>query len=407
MLDVTDDTKTRWGSILLLWGIGLAAAMQFAKFSISLPNLVEHYSVKESVAALMLSSVGIMGIILGAAAGAVVGTVGTRRSLVAALVVGIIASLVQTALPPYELMLISRLFEGISHLLIVVAAPTAIISCSSEKHKAFTMGLWATFFGVAYAITGLAGVPIQDTYGTSFLYGSHAAVLMLLIVLYLLFGERAQQSNDLNLLREVRSAWSTQFQVYGSLAKSLPALVFFWHTLMFVALLTFLPGLASGNGVQKFLATALPIITIFGSFAGGAIAQKIKRPLLLMTAALATFAILSVATGLSLNSPMFVYVTCATMFVSGVVQASTFSAIPQLCQSENDQAQANGAVTQLGNLGATCGTPIFALGISVLGANAVPLLATVFATLAVIMLVYIGRNWPSRAGKILQIKRPD
>jgi len=55
----------------------------------------------------------------------------------------------------------------LSHLLIVVAAPTAIITISADRHKSITMGIWATFFGVAYAVTGFGGVPILENYGLS------------------------------------------------------------------------------------------------------------------------------------------------------------------------------------------------------------------------------------------------
>jgi len=106
-------SETRWISVFLLWGIGLAAAMQFAKLSISLSDLSNHYSVKESWIALLLSSVGFTGIVLGAAAGAIVGAVGPRKALLTALIVGIIASALQSLMPAFGLMLGSRVFEGL------------------------------------------------------------------------------------------------------------------------------------------------------------------------------------------------------------------------------------------------------------------------------------------------------
>lgn len=383
--------QTRWGAVILLWAIGLAAAMQFAKFSISLSHLSTHYSVDQSVAAFMLSSVGIMGIILGAAVGTLVGVIGSYNSLVTALAIGIIVSLLQASLPVLQLVFASRLFEGISHLLIVVAAPTAMITACAPKHKAFAMGLWATFFGVAFTITGLIGLPLLERFGLSSLFLAHAALLIVLLVLYLLIGKRQQVQNH-DLIHEARTVWVTQFAVYKSRRKSVPAFVFFWHTLMFVALLTFLPGLAQGQDTQRFLTTMLPILTIGGSFLGGAIAQQTGQPIRLMVTALIIFSILAVLTGLAHQTGAFVYSACLMMIASGTIQASAFSAVPLLCQTEKDQAQANGAITQLGNLGATCGTPVFAVAISFLGSIAVPSLAALLAFGAVIMLFIIARD---------------
>ncbi len=228
------------------------------------------------------------------------------------------------------------------------------------------------------------------------LYGAHAAFLAGLILLYLVFGTGTRNDNhsqdQTGILKEARKAWSSQFKVYASPTKALPGLVFFWHTLMFVALLTFLPGFAADSATQRFLATVLPIATILGSFTGGAIAQRLNNPRQLMAGALLAFAALAVMLAISLNGGLFPSAACLTMFVSGIIQASAFSAIPQLCKSESDQAQANGAVTQLGNLGATCGTPLFALAMSLAGIGAVPLLAAGLSGCALVMLALIGHR---------------
>lgn len=47
------------------------------------------------------------------------------------------------------------------------------------------------------------------------------------------------------------------------------------------------------------------------------------------------------------------------MAVLGLVQSGSFAAVPQLNASINDQALANGAMAQCGNLGNSLGTPLF------------------------------------------------
>ncbi|MCP1201080.1 MFS transporter [Notoacmeibacter sp. MSK16QG-6] len=374
--------------------------MQFAKFSVTFADLTAHYQVSDASIALVLSSVGIMGIVFGTAAGALVGSIGPRRAIIVACLIGILASIVQTLLPPFAVVMASRLLEGVSHLLIVVAAPTAIIANSAARHRSLTMGLWATFFGVAYAIAGLIAPTIQNSYGFSALYGLHAALLIVLLGAYLLVGRRAPPVVIDNLAHEIRKAWLGQFTVYRSLRKSAPGLAFFWHTLLFVALLTFLPGLASDEETTRLLATVLPLVTIVGSFAGGAIAQKAERPIGQLQFTFAIFGVLAISLAFVLQGPAYPVLACVTMFISGIVQASSFSAIPQLCHSEADQAESNGAITQLGNLGATCGTPLFAAALSMFGNRSVPLLATIIAVAAVVMLVAIARWRPAGIGSM-------
>lgn len=383
--------KTNWLSVLLLWAIGLAAAMQFAKLSVTLDDLAIHYVVSESLAALVLSSIGFMGILLGAAAGTVVGSVGPRRALLVAMSIGVFVSSIQAFLPPFLLFLASRLIEGVSHLLIVVAAPTAIIAVSAPRHTSLTMGLWATFFGVAYALAGYFGPSIQAQFGFSAVYGSHAGLMILLLAVFVSTYSASNPTEGLKLPRNGRQAWRTQFEVYRATNTSIPALAFLWHTLMFVALLTFLPGLGNDEGVQRLLATILPVITIVGSFAGGAIAQRLNQPILQLQVGFVVFAALSFLLALSLQTQIFMVAACAVMFVSGIIQASTFAAIPQLCHDGVEQARANGGVTQLGNLGATCGTPLFAAGLVYAGSLAVPLFAGTISLLAVIMLGFVRR----------------
>jgi predicted MFS family arabinose efflux permease len=57
------------------------------------------------------------------------------------------------------------------------------------------------------------------------------------------------------------------------------------------------------------------------------------------------------------------------------VQGASFAAVPQLNGTAAGQAQANGAMAQMGNIGNTIGTPIMAAGLAGLGYVALPVFA--------------------------------
>ena len=59
----------------------------------------------------------------------------------------------------------------------------------------------------------------------------------------------------------------------------------------------------------------------------------------------------------------------------GLIQGATFTAVPQLNGTAATQAQANGAMAQMGNLGNTLGTPVMAAALAGLGYTGLPLLA--------------------------------
>ncbi|MEL7081761.1 MAG: MFS transporter, partial [Pseudomonadota bacterium] len=136
---------TPFGTVLALWGAGLGAAAQYAKVSVIFDQLPTIYPDAGASIGFIVSLVGMVGIVLGVAAGLLVARIRYRRALLWALWVGAGVSLLEALLPPLPLMLGLRALEGMSHLLIVVAAPTLIAQISAERHRGLTLTLWSTF----------------------------------------------------------------------------------------------------------------------------------------------------------------------------------------------------------------------------------------------------------------------
>ena len=122
-----------------------------------LPGL---YPEAGAVLGFMVSLVGFVGILFGVAAGLLVARIRYRRALSAALWMGAAVSAVQALLPALPWMLAVRVLEGVSHLAIVVAAPTLIAQLCAPKDRGLALTLWGTFFGVAFAILAWGGRPL-------------------------------------------------------------------------------------------------------------------------------------------------------------------------------------------------------------------------------------------------------
>jgi MFS transporter, DHA1 family, inner membrane transport protein len=170
--------RTPLGLIFVLWLAGLCAAGQFAKISLVFPELQTIYPGHGTTAGFLVTLISFMGVVLGLFTGMIVARFGFRKPLIVALLLGAVLSAMQATLPPFAVMLASRFVEGLSHLLIVVAAPTLIARVSTDRSRPLTMTLWGTFFGVAFALVGFLGLPLVKAFGLPALFIAHAAAML-------------------------------------------------------------------------------------------------------------------------------------------------------------------------------------------------------------------------------------
>jgi nitrate/nitrite transporter NarK len=79
-----------------------------------------------------------------------------------------------------------------------------------------------------------------------------------------------------------------------------------------------------------------------------------------------------------------------TLF-SGIIQGSAFSLIPYISQTTEDQTNANGTVTQLGNLGSTFGPPVFSYFLT-FGKNSLIVIVMLLSVLGAITGIIIAKK---------------
>ncbi|MEL7214015.1 MAG: MFS transporter [Pseudomonadota bacterium] len=344
-----DAQRTDWRLVILLWGAGLLAAAQFAKISLILPQVAAFFQSDLAAVAPIVSVVGIVGIIGGVMAGALVSRMGARRVILAALLGGGVLSLIQAIGLPYGVMLGLRMLEGVSHLALVVAAPTLMIRVSRARDQSVVMGLWATFFGVSFALCALLFPPIVQAGGARLVWALHGvAMLGLAAGLLPVLPRGARHPAAMNWCAEHRL-------IYTSPRILAPALGFFWHTLMFVALLTFLPA-----EVPLWVSALLPLLSLIGTFGAGFLARRIAPDRIAIFGFVLTASCAAIGFGETVPTMlMFVFI--------GFVPGASFAAVPHFNEGSQDIARAQGAIAQLGNVGTASGTPLFALALTGIG----------------------------------------
>ena len=355
------ETKTNWLLILVLWCAGLAAAAQFGKISATFDLLEGGYG---GGIAIMVSIVGLVGLVFGTTAGLIVQRLGYTRVLVTALLIGAAMSGVQSFGLPYPVMMASRIVEGFSHLGVVVAAPVLIARVAEPRHLGAAMSLWSSFFGVSFALTARFGLPLAEARGVGALFAIHALVLVVLAALIGTLAPRLPRT-----ISPLGGILRRHVEIYRSPSIAAPGLGFVFYTAMYVALLTLLPQLAAGS--QKvWIATGMPLISIAVSLTLGVWLLTRFHPVRLVQAGYLT----SVLAGVWLwLSPAGAMATPALLLAAalGLVQGASFASIPRLNASDEDRSKAAGAVAQLGNLGTTSGTPLLSALIAGYGISGV------------------------------------
>ena len=340
-------------TVLAVWCAGLGAAAQFGKMSVLYDTLLVRYAGHSPVEiGLIVSIVGIVGLIFGTTAGLMVARLGVRRVMVSALAVGALMSVLQALDLSYPLIILSRVAEGFSHLAIVVVGPTVMAAVASDRFRGMVMTLWSSFFGVAYSLLALFG-PWE---AQSLFFGHALWMAVLTGVLWgLLPADQAAPPNRSggNILRQ-------HLEIYRSPRMSAPALGFFCYTFLYVAMLTLLPPEMPG-GYRTAAATAMPFFSIAVSLTIGVWLLSRVSPVRLVQFgyALAIPPMILLWLGSGQGGVMM----AAGLWLSsalGLVQGASFASIPALNATPEARARAAGAIAQLGNLGTTSGTPVLA-----------------------------------------------
>lgn len=362
---------THWGRIFAIWFAGLCAAGQFAKVAVVFESLGARWPEAGAALGLVVSIVGVVGVIFGTSAGLAVARLGARRMLIAALAAGAALSALQMLGLPFGLMLVSRAAEGFAHLAIVVAGPVLMAASAAPKDQPAAMTLWSTFFGLAFTLMALVGLPFAEARGNEALWGLHG-VLMLgaaALVWRVLPAERAEQGARFS----PRAVLADHLEIYRSPRLAAPALGFVFYTAIYVAALTLVPGLLPPR-LHALAAGAMPLISIAASLLIGV---RLTARLGAVRTVQLGYAFGAFAVLLWLAGGAVVQLSAALLLSAalGLAQGASFAAIPELIDTAPGRAKAAGAIAQLGNVGTTLGTPLL-LGLSqAFGAAALTLFA--------------------------------
>lgn len=340
-----DIQRTNWALIGLLWTTGLLAAAQFAKLTLTIDGLQVVYP--DASVPLAVSGVSIVGILGGALAGFFVARIGARRAVLWAVICSALLSLVQGIDMPFAAFMSTRILEGFGHLLLVVALPTMMVTLAIPADKSVVMGIWGTFFGVGYAVLALVIPTVEAWGGVRAVYVGHGVLLAALLPVLWMFLPRIMAGGA-----PVPNVFAVHRAIYSLPRFFAPGLGHGIYTSIFIALVAFLPAALNA----PWLTAVLPLANLSGTFASGFVARRISASYL----SVGCFAVAGVLFAILAVTGSIAVALCA-MIATGLTAGANFAAVPEFNHTPEDQARANGAMAQIGNIGTFSGTPIYAL----------------------------------------------
>ena len=388
--------------VLILWFAGLCAAAQFAKIGHILPELLLLYPDTGSGLGFLVSLISLVGALLGLTAGLLVRQIGPRSILLVGLALGALVSFVQSLNLPLSIFLVSRALEGASHLAIVVAAPTLIAHFSSDKMRSAAMTLWGTFFGVSFALTAWLGLPLVAKHGVDALFFVHAVLMGIATILaFIAIPKHVTIPKNLAIQKQsakqpsndpwpfsLRSIYTLHKDSWTSPSIAAPAAGWLFYTITFVAMLAILPTLLPAEQ-RAFASTTLPLMSIVTAMTLGIFLLRRFSAVQVLCIGFVSAICCALLFLWSPKEPIFIMLLFASL---GLVQGASFASIPQLNKTASEQALANGAFAQAGNLGNLCGTPLLLLLVSSSGIHAMIALVIACYVAAIMIHLFFARR---------------
>ena len=326
------------GVLAILYLAGVGAAAQIAKIIPVLGYLSGPVGLSLSESTLVMSAVGFAGAAVGMVAGKMVVDLGLWRVMCVACITAVLSGLLLPWATSLPALLGLRAIEGLGHIAIVAAAPTLMMSMVPSDRAPVVMGVWASFFGVAFAASqafALTGLALESP--ATFLRW-HVALFLPAIVISAAHWNDNQNTNlrlqDFSLLPK----GITRQQV-------LAALIFLFHAGIFTSVLAFAQTRIGGDmGVA--LAPILPLLSLATVFAATPLLVRFPSLQIFTGGSLFVAACLVAAW---IVNPAVGYI--GVFLGIGLMQAGVFARIGEVCRTDAEGSVTNGAFTQLGNTG--------------------------------------------------------
>ena len=347
---------TAWLLVFLAILAGLLAATQVGKAHIALPAIRSDLKLSLEAGSWLISAMNFLGLFGASLVGILAARYGSRRFITWGLIVlavfGFYGSTAATEVP----LMISRFFEGVGFMMVIIGAPSLIAAVTQEKDRRLALGAWGAFMPGGIALAGWLAPPVMAHAGWRGLWAWGAAVLFAFAVVFEVLTRRGRGSAvgtaQKRSIRDILLALTNP----GAVCL---ALIFGCYTLQHLGIMALFPSFLKDRfhlpgGTIGPLDSLAMTSNILGNVAAGFLLQRGFSRSLLMQGGLLVMALCGLGI-FSLNLPWqgsfaFAFLLCC---VGGIVPGCVLASVPHF--SGTQVAAVNGLAVQGSNLGIVLG----------------------------------------------------
>lgn len=345
--------------------VGMSCALHVGKLPVAIPVLGRELGVTLLQAGFLLSLIQLAGMTLGLMVGLMADRVGPRRVMLAGLVALGLGSGLGALSTSVNMLLFTRLVEGMGFLLAVLPAPGLLRQrVAHAPTLARALGWWGAYMPVGTALALLLGAPLIAQVGWRWAWAG-LAVVSLLAAEALRRGIAAEAIDLPGAARGTPTLGPRLARTLRAPGPWLLAIGFFLYSGQWLAVVGFLPTIYSQAGYAGALLgvlTALAAgINMAGNIGAGWWLARGARPGVLLAVAYAAMGIGTLVAFGAQGQPVLQYAAVLVFSgVGGLVPGTLFGLAVVLAPGQDTVSTTVGWMQQLSSLGQFVGPPTVA-----------------------------------------------
>ncbi len=361
---------TRWVTVCVVVLAAVAATMQIGKAPPALPAIRADLGLGMVAAGWAVSLITLIGALIGVATGILADRLGHRRVVAGGLACLVLGSVAGSMADSSDALLMTRFFEGIGYVAVVVAGTPLIVLASAPRHRPLTLGVWSAYFPAGVGLMMALSPAFLETIGWRGLWLANATMLAVLVPAFLI---AAPADRTAPPFAPAGPGWRDARVAALHPGPWLLATMFFLAALSLFAVMTWLPtflvdGLGRSPGAAALLSALFVALFVPANILGGWLLRwrvKSWHVFLVGSLAMAVLPIGVFAADVSDTAKVAYAVTFA--FTAGLLPGAIFAALPIHTAAPRHAGIAAGVVAQGSNLGNLLGPPLLAAVVARLG----------------------------------------
>jgi MFS family permease len=171
--------ETHWPRVWIAFLAGCIGAFQIGKTFAALALIIDELDLSLVQAGLVLSLFSLIAAFAGAGFGLLSDRVGHLYMALAGLLISAGGAFLGATASGIEVLLLSRLIEGLGFILAIVALPSLISRSTTDRNRPLAMGLWGAFMPAGIGISMLITPPLLELHGWRGLWNDVGFIILL------------------------------------------------------------------------------------------------------------------------------------------------------------------------------------------------------------------------------------